>query len=130
MSTLPLTLYAAAVYVPQYDYFAIRDQAGVTWYWWVTKSGDIEWGLSPGTYPHRNARLVTLSPIPSWLVLVDGTAVTRYVYPQTLTGEILVESSAPSVGTGYVGSPTVQGMNLWFYVLASTHHQDMNATRV
>ncbi len=130
MSTWPLVFQAAAVYVPQYDYFAIKDQSGVTWYWWVTKSGDIEWGLSPTTYPHRNSRLITLSPIPSWLALVDGTAVTRYVYPQTLTGEILVESSAPSVGTGYVGSPTVQGMNLWFYVLASTHHQDMNATRV
>jgi hypothetical protein len=127
--TLPIGLQARGIYVPFYDYFAIKDQAGVTWYWWITKSADIEWGLSPLTYVHRNPREVVLSPIPSWLALVDATAVTRYVYPKTLTGEILVASSAPAVGTGYTGSPLVQSMNLGFYTITSTHHQDVNTVR-
>jgi hypothetical protein len=59
---------------------------------------------------HRQSRELVLSPIPYWLVLVDGTAVTRYVYPATLTGELLVMPSAPAVGTGYTGSPVVLTM--------------------
>lgn len=128
MSTFVMQFQAQALFAPTYGYFAIKDQAGVTWYWWVTKSRDVDWGLTPGNFSHRIAQEVVLSPIPYWLALVDGTAVTRYVYPQTLTGEILVESSAPAVGTGYTGSPTVQGMDLGFYVLGSTHHQDLTVT--
>jgi hypothetical protein len=124
MSILPLSFEARAIYIPSYDYFAIKDQSGAIWYWWVTASGDMLWGSAPGAYVHRNARAVVLSPVPSWLVLVDGTSTTRYVYPKTLTGELLVMPSAPAVGVGYTGSPRVQGMNLRFVVVAANHVQE------
>jgi hypothetical protein len=108
--TQPLSLQARGLYVPYYEYFAIKDQSSVVWYWWVTASRDLAWGLSPGVYVHRQSRAVVLSPIPYWLVLVDGTAVARYVYPRTLTGEILIMPSAPAVGSGYTGSPLVLTM--------------------
>jgi hypothetical protein len=125
MSILPLSFEARAIYIPSYDYFAIKDQAGVIWDWWITASGDIAWGLAPATYVHRNPREVVLSPIPSWLVLVDGMAVTRYVYPKTLTGELLVMPSAPAVGVGYTGSPRVQAMDLRFVVLGVNYLQEV-----
>lgn len=112
---LPLSIQARGLYTPYYDYFQMKDQSGVAWYWWVTKSHDLDWGLSPRTYSHRRPRELVLTPVPSWLVLVDNTAVTRYAYPIILTGEIQIVDSPPAVGTGYAGSPRVQGMDLHFF---------------
>jgi hypothetical protein len=120
--TQPLSLQARGLYAPYYEYVAIKDQSGVLWYWWVTASRDLAWGLSPGVYVHRQSREVVLSPIPYWLVLVDGTAVTRYVYPQTLTGEVLIMPSAPAVGTGYTGSPGILSMLLLHYATLGANH--------
>jgi hypothetical protein len=124
--TLPIGLQARGLYIPYYEYFAIKDQAGVTWYWWVTKSRDLAWGLSPGVYPHRQSREVVLSPIPYWLVLVDATVTTRYVYPKTLTGEVLIMPSAPAVGTGYTGSPSIASMAVpLFATIGATNRQEV-----
>jgi hypothetical protein len=127
---LPLQFQAVSTYTPFFDYFAIKDQNGVTWYWWILASGDIAWGLSVATLSYAQPREVVLSPTPYWLVLVDTTAVTRYVYPDVDTGEILVADSPPSVGTGYTGSPTLQSLNMLFYQIGSTYHGDVRTVEV
>lgn len=115
MPAYPMTVQARAQAIPFYEYFTIKDQSGVSWYWWVTSSRDIAWGTSLLSYPHRQSRALLVSPIPSWITVVDTTAVTRYVYPKTLTGELLVMPSAPAVGTGYPGSVLLLTMLIPYY---------------
>ena len=87
-----------------FDYFKIKDQNNVIWFWWISRAGELSWSLSVPSLSTRVAHEVVLSPIPNWLQL--GT---DYVLPAILTGEPFVRSTVPPVGAGMVGSPTVRG---------------------
>ena len=93
-----------------FDYFQILDQNGLTWYWWVNRAGEFDAGVHPPSLNTLIAEDLNLSPVPSWLVLLDATGATRYVYPSPLHGDPLVATTPPSVGVGRSGSPTVRGM--------------------
>lgn len=121
----PIEIQARAEVVTYFTYFAIKDQNAVVWYWWVTMSGDLEWSTTVPSVPIRTAADLALSPTPSWLVLTDPAAATRYVYPAVDTGEPRVETSAPSVGSGYAGSPTVRGLNRQNYTLSVSLAQEV-----
>ena len=93
-----------------FDYFQIKDQNGLTWYWWVNRAGEFDAGLNPPSFNTFIAADLNLSPVPSWLVVLDANGATRYVYPSPLHGDPLVSATVPSVGTGRTGSPTVRSM--------------------
>lgn len=110
---------------PLFDYFAIKDQLGVVWYWWINRAGELEPGLNPPTLNARIALDLALSPIPSWLVVADPTPATRYIYPSSIDGGALVSATVPAVGTGYTGSPTVRGMEGGVWQLDVTAGQEV-----
>ena len=110
--------------LPPFDYFAIQDQTGVVWYWWVDGGGNLEWALAPPASATRTAQELVLSPIPSWL---QSSAPLRYVFPLPLTGAPELSDVAPAVGTGYAGSPTVRGhgSGLWQIPVTATEAIDI-----
>lgn len=134
--------------LPTFDYFLIKDQADVTWYWWIDPANTLAWALVAPSLTTRIATNLTILPIPSWLQLGGGgggetgvlgfrsplwilgisagaaapSTPTRYVYPSTLTGEPTVATTLPAVGTGYVGSPSLrgQGTGIWAIGVSET----------
>ena len=113
----PLQLVALRGALTNFDYFAIKDQAGVTWYWWINRAGELDWDNTPPDLGTRIAVNLNLSPIPSWLQVLNPAGQTRYIFPQTLTGAPDVRTTQPPVGTGYIGAPVVRGAGTGTYTL-------------
>jgi hypothetical protein len=112
-----------------FQYFAIKDQAGETWYWWINHSGGLAWTSAPPGTPTRSAQDLNLTPIPYWIQLTDPAAATRFVYPNLL-GAPVVQTTAPAVGTGMVGSPVVNGLALGNWRLAVNRLREVYAERL
>jgi hypothetical protein len=92
-----------------FTYFAIRDQSGEVWFWWVAADRTQHWDTEPPTSIIRHPIDLDLDPIPYWLEVQATSGATYYIYP-TLLGEPTAEPTAPPVGPGRVGSPTLRGI--------------------
>ena len=135
---MPLRLVGHVQTRRTFDYFAIRDQANVVWYWWITRAGTLDWSLTPPAIATRIANDLALSPIPSWLaiggVVADASglrdlfmwasmpllAAIRYIVPTALTGAPDVLVAAPPLGIEYAGSPILRGQGTGEWTITVT----------
>lgn len=76
------------------SYLAMKDQASVTWYLWVSDQGSLVWS---STRP-AGADL-TPATIPYWFQWTTPDTSIRYLYP-SLLGSTLVSDTQPPIGTG------------------------------
>ena len=138
-----------------FDYFRIKDQAGVVWYWWLNRARELSWALTPPTSSTRLATDLTPGTIPFWLVItthlvppattvgfrsirfwvtipqvVLGPPVVRYVLPASLTGEPYSSATVPTTGTGYAGSPIFRAMSTGKFVLTTSPAGDVAPLRI
>ena len=75
----------------------ILDADGVLWYWWITRAGTLDWGLTPPSIGTRVANHLVLTPIPSWLGFGEGLA-PRLGLPSLFTWGYALNLTRPRVG--------------------------------
>lgn len=107
--------YATAL--ASFTYFAIQDQTGVVWYWYVNNSNELTVSATVPSILGKQAVLIVQGTVPRWLEVNNPTPALRYIYPD-VTGDALVSATQPPVGTGRVGSPTVVADSGGSYVLS------------
>jgi hypothetical protein len=88
-----------ATNAPPAEYFRMRDQADVVWYFWFSAAGELARDQAPPVLRDETAISITTGTVPSWHVITDEAAGTWYVYPN-LIGELVISNTAPSIGTG------------------------------
>ena len=114
----------------QIDYFRIRDQSNTIWYWWIDDATEqLVRDLNPPALPHTVERDITPATIPHWLAIPDAGATTRYVLPNAM-GQASVQSTVPSVGTGFTGSPHWTGQRGRIYQLTTTNNEQYDVVEV
>ena len=100
-----------------FNYFAVKDQVGAVWYWYVAGDNTLTSSATIPSLLGKQAVVVDLGVVPSWLQMNNPSGSLRYIYPLT-TGEVTVTATQPAVGSGNVGSPTVKGISGSSFVLA------------
>ena len=120
-----VALVAIGFTAPFMEYIGIRDQSGVIWYW----SAGADLGTTFDTVVPSVSSMgfvatsVTPTTIPYWLQVdaIDVPATQLYIFPSELTGDILVNTVAPPIGTGYdVGaSLDLRSLSGWQHRLAA-----------
>ena len=88
-----------------FSYLIIKDQSGVLWYWYIANDNTLAVSNAIPVITGKQALVISLSVVPSWLEINNPTPALRYVYP-SLTGDATVSATQPTVGSGNVGSPT------------------------
>ena len=85
-----------------FNYLEIKDQLGVSWYWYPVFDGHILAGSSIPSEPSTglDAVAITPTPTPYWVNVLDELGATWRLYPDSTTGETRAKDSDPSVGTG------------------------------
>lgn len=107
----------SATTLATFTYFAIKDQSGVVWYWYITNDVVLDSVAVVPSFLGKQAAIIAQDTIPSWLEVDNPTPELRYVYPD-VTGEPTVSASQPSVGSGRVDSPTVIAITGGLYIIA------------
>ena len=87
-----------------FNYLQIRDQTGVSWYWYPVFDGHILAGEIVPSEPSTGYDAVSLTPtpVPYWVEILDATNVIWYLYPDTVAGWTRARDTKPPVGTGMV----------------------------
>jgi hypothetical protein len=91
--------------IPFIEYFSVKDQADVVWYW---SSGpnleDIHDTVVPvvSTYAYVGVN-ATPATIPYWIQVdaADALATQLYIFPAENSGDLLIDTIPPAIGTGY-----------------------------
>lgn len=92
-----------------FTYFAIKDQNGAVWYWYVASDNTLAVSSTVPSSLGKQAVAIVIAVTPSWLEINNPTPALRYVYP-AVTGDATVSATQPTVGSGNVGSPTIVGI--------------------
>lgn len=100
-----------------FSYFAIKDQEGNVWYWYIAEDDTVNFSASVPSILEKIAQEVIIDPVPYWLELMNGNDELRYVYP-FITGEYAVSATVPSVGSGHVGSPELKSVSGSMFTIA------------
>jgi len=108
---------SVATTLASFTYFAIQDQTGVVWYWYITNDNVLNWLPAAPVVPGKQAIIIPQATTPHWLEVNNPTPALRYIYP-AVTGEATVTASQPSVGAGRVGSPTITAVSGSVYVIS------------
>lgn len=99
-----------ALALDTFNYFAIKDQTGAIWYWYIAEDNTVNFSPTIPAVLGKLAEAVVITPIPYWLQLTNAAPATRYLYPY-VTGELTVSATVPATGTGLVGSPELQAVS-------------------
>lgn len=96
------TIYGIGLTSAYFNYLQIRDQAGVSWYWYPVFDGHILAGSVVPSEPSTGYDAVAITPttVPYWVEVFDATNTTWYLYPDTVAGWTRARDTKPSIGTG------------------------------
>ncbi len=109
----------ATVYL---EYWRIKDQAGVTWYWWFDEAGQLVRDHAlPNIPPLTSVDIGGDLVAPSWHQVRDESGGFWYLYPDSI-GQLVIDSAPPALGQGKdVGSGiTAIGLNARRYRLTAS----------
>ena len=98
------TIYSIGLTSAYFNYLQIRDQNGVSWYWYPVFDGHILAGSAVPSEPSTGYDAVAITPptVPYWVEILDATNVVWYLYPDTVAGWTRARDTKPPVGTGMV----------------------------
>jgi len=82
--------------VTAFEYFRLKDQAGVSWYWFFSPGYDPDWSKTRPNVP--SSREVQFFDTPYWLRLVSDVPETWYFYPSMTDGAPISSPTQPLVG--------------------------------
>jgi len=85
-----------------FNYLEIKDQNGISWFWYPVFDGHILSGEEPPSEPTTGLDPIPITPdpIPYWINLRDEDQNVWRLYPDSTTGETRAKDSDPAVGTG------------------------------
>lgn len=96
-----------------FNYLEIKDQNGVSWFWYPAFDGHIFVGpdIPSEITTGLDAIPINNSPVPYWVNILDENSDIWRLYPDSATGETRAKDSDPGVGTGisnlrWVGTTT------------------------
>lgn len=96
------TIYSIQWTSGYFNYLQIKDQLGVSWYWYPVFDGHILVSSSIPSEPTTGLDAIAVTPvtIPYWVNIVDENSAIWRLYPDSTTGETRAKDSNPAVGTG------------------------------
>ena len=96
------TIYSIGLTSAYFNYLEIRQQTGMSWYWYPIFDGHILVTDAIPNEPSTGADAVGLIniPIPYWVEILDENLATWYLYPNDGDGLTRATDTKPSVGTG------------------------------
>lgn len=116
---------------PYVEYFAIKDQSNVVWYWMAGVDLSTIYSTSIPDVASDGFEAIDITPgtIPSWIQMnaFDVPSTPLYVWPAEFSGDQLVLTSPPPLGTGYVvpNGLTLQSFSGWKHRMQALTSQDV-----
>ena len=93
------TLRYITVVIHHPEYFRLRDQDDVIWFFWLDEAGQLARNTSLSTdFPEITFEIAG-GTAPSWYQVTDELGGIWYIYPDT-TGDLLLSSTPPALGSG------------------------------
>ena len=85
-----------------FNYLEIKDQNGISWYWYPVFDGHILAGSGIPSEPSTGLVAIPITPItiPYWVEILDESSVVWYLYPDSTSGFTRARDTVPPVGTG------------------------------
>jgi len=129
-------LVALGITNPTFEYFAVRDQASIIWYWSVGRTLDVLFDTIAPVVSAFGFVAVSLTPatIPYWIQVdaADNVATQLFIFPAENTGDLLVDTIAPPIGTGYDAGLglDVRSLDGWKKRITALTTQDVFVRRV
>lgn len=96
------TIYSTGLPKAYFNYLEIREQSGISWYWYPIFDGHILATAIIPSEPTTGSDAVALIniPIPYWVEILDENLATWYLYPNPIDGFTRATDTKPLVGTG------------------------------
>lgn len=82
------------------EYLRIRAQDGTTWYWMAGRDGALEVSLVQPNIPGFDMVDITPATVPYFITILDQDDDLWYLYPDSITGQVILHNVVPGVGTG------------------------------
>jgi hypothetical protein len=89
---------------PFYTVFAIKDQTGVLWYWYIDMANTPTSVPYVPTATNRLPQILNIDEVPGWVKITSTEGETRYLYPD-VAGQFTIDFIPPPIGPEWPESP-------------------------